>query len=453
MLKSKIISISLIILVCSTGVAFLSAQTEITTAEIYNSQNTVFSPIQTQERENIAENAQNKIEHDTTIIKRDISSITPSIQRIEQEVGSTREFIVPDVSSYPYDYYTINATLMINGPNSLIYSNTTSVSSDDLNTINDSFENVVYPRLTDFFGTPPDIDNNNKTILLIFDIIDGLSGGSFVAGFFYSLNQYFNSELHPSDRYSNEGEILFLDEITGGSLGSPNIDTIAHELQHLIHYGNDEDEETWLDEGASMFAEYLIGGDAFSGGVGTAFQSQPHVSLTYWDPMGDLALANYGAAYTFYLYLAEQYGGNTLIQDMVTREENGISSVSGALSAKGYNFPFNELFRNWTIANFLDERGFTNGSYGYYNDSVIVNIENTYSTSPLESTYNSVSYYGTDYLYFNYPSNLPFTFEFQSESPCGFIATVILQNTTTAPQNTVVIPIDISLMDSVISLL
>ena len=63
--------------------------------------------------------------------------------------------------------------------------------------MNDSFENLVYPTLTDFFGMPPDIDSNNKIILLIYDI-DEIEYG-FVAGFFYQINQYLNADLDPDD--------------------------------------------------------------------------------------------------------------------------------------------------------------------------------------------------------------------------------------------------------------
>ncbi len=360
-----------------------------------------------------------------------------SIETTEQVIGSSRLFWVPDVSTYPYEFYQINATLKVNGPHNLIYSNTTAVSDPELLDMNDSFETLVYPALTDFFGIPPDIDSNNKIILLVYDI-DEIDYG-FVAGFFYSLNQFLNSELQPNLRYSNEAEILHID-----ILAADNIETVAHEFQHLIHFGNDDDEETWFDEGASMFAEYLIGGDAFAGGVGSDFRDNPDVSLTYWDSSGNLVLANYGASYTFFLYLAEHYGGNLVIKDLVQRSANGIESIEDSLFQQGYDVPFVEVFRNWTIANFLDDTSFAGGAYGYYNDSVTVNTEDTYASSPLPRTENSVPFWGTDYLKFNYPIDLPFTFEFQSESSEGFLVTVIMENTTTVPLDTVVIPIMIA---------
>jgi hypothetical protein len=144
------------------------------------------------------------------------------------------------------------------------------------------------------------------------------------------------------------------------------------------------------------------------------------------------------------LYLAEHYGGNLLIKDLVQRSVNGIESVEDSLLLQGYDLPFVEVFRNWTLANLLDDTSFAGGAYGYYNDSVTVNTEHTYASSPLPRTENSVPYWGTDYLKFDYPIDLPFTFEFQSESTEGFLVTVIMENTTTDPLNTEVIPIMIA---------
>ncbi|MHA2094903.1 MAG: hypothetical protein ACW98F_09785 [Candidatus Hodarchaeales archaeon] len=435
---SKIVSLSLFLLVCSTGIGFISSFSMDIVSPIAKSSESMNSSLQ-QPVMRINENSgtcSSGIQADQSVKKT--PTISLSTQSVEQEVGSSRLFWVPDVSTNPYEFYKINATLKVNGAHNLIYSNTTSVSQSDYLDMNDSFENLVYPTLTDFFGMPPDIDGNNKIILLIYDI-DEIQYG-FVAGFFYQINQYLNSELHPDNRYSNEAEILHID-----ILAADNVETVAHEFQHLIHFGSDDDEETWFEEGASMFSEYLIGGDAFSGGVGTDFRENPDVSLTYWDLSGTLVLANYGASYTFFLYLAEHFGGNLFIKDLVQRPENGIESIIDTLIARGYNIPFPAVFRNWSIANFLDDTSFAGGAYGYYNDSVTVNTEFTYSASPLPRTENSVPYWGTDYLKFDYPIDLPFNFEFQSESTDGFLVTVIMKNTTSIPLNTEVIPIMISL--------
>ena len=383
------------------------------------------------------------------IFDQSTPSPVPHADIQNEEFDEWKIFTVPDVSTDPLEHYEINASLRAIGPHNLIYSNLSSSLNPTFLDMNHSFETYIYPILNEFYGSPPDIDENYRIILLVFDIKDDLGGGQYVAGFFYPLNQYLNKDLSPSQRYSNEAEILCIDGKEGyQNLVYGNFETLAHELQHLIHFGHDNDENIWLDEGASMFAEYLIGKDPFSTSTTykSAFSSNPDVSLTYWDYYGseNLVLANYGASYAFYLYLAEQYGGSQIIQKIVTRPENGIDSVLQALKSEGYLVKFKEVFRNWTIANFLDDTSFANGTYGYYNISLSMSIEDSYFASALPRTENSVPYWGTDYIRFTSRMGQPFFLEFQGEQKSKFLVTAILTNNTTPPLNTIVIPVDIS---------
>ena len=366
---------------------------------------------------------------------------------VHQEFEEWREFWVPNVDTM--EHYIINATLRAYGPHNLIYSDLSPSLNPTFLEMNHSFETTIYPKLYQFYGSPPDIDDNDKVIILVFDIIDGLGGGQYVAGFFYPLNQYLNEDLIPSQRYSNEAEILCIDGDEGLShLVDGDFETLAHEFQHMIHFGHDDNENLWLEEGASMFAEYLIGKDPFSGTstYKSRFSSNPDVSLTYWDYYDSegLVMANYGASYAFFLYLAEHYGGSNIIQNIVTESKNGIESVLLALNNEGIQVKFREVFRNWTIANFLDDTSFANGAYGYYNTSISMSVENTYYASSLPRTENSVPYWGTDYLMFTSRMGQPFILEFQGEGKSNFMVTAILTNNTTPPLNTAVIPIDIS---------
>ncbi|MFX0209240.1 MAG: hypothetical protein ACFFDT_24870, partial [Candidatus Hodarchaeota archaeon] len=320
-----------------------------------------------------------------------------------QEFEEWKLFWVPNVDTM--DHYQINATLRVVGPHNLIYSDLSTSLNPTFFEMNHTFETTIYPKLYQFYGSPPDIDDNDRVIILVFDIIDGLGGGQYVAGFFYPLNQYLNEDLHSSQRYSNEAEILCIDGDEGLShLVNGDFETLAHEFQHMIHFGHDDNENLWLDEGASMFAEYLIGQDPFSGtsSYKSRFSSNPDVSLTYWDyyDSESLVMANYGASYAFFLYLAEHYGGSNIIQNIVTRPENGVLSVLQALKNEGVLVKFKEVFRNWTIANFLDDTSFANGTYGYYNTSISMSVEDSYFASTLPRTENSVPYWGTDYIRF-----------------------------------------------------
>ncbi len=364
-------------------------------------------------------------------------SSSPLVHQKVQVIGDTRLFWVENFITDEREQIT--ATLKVNGSHSLIYSNLTTATIPDSTflDINHTFETVIYPTLTKFFGYPSDIDNNRKIIILVYDIIDGLVGG-YIAGYFDANDIYTKVEWEQS----NEAEIINID-VLAAKLHV--YDIVAHEFQHLIHYSHDEDEHLWLDEGASMFAEYLVGEDPFISSVHKSeFIANPDVSLTYWDYYDDegLVFANYGAAYAFFLYLAEHYGGSSIIQNVVLRSTDGIESIEEALANIGSPVKFVDVFRNWTVANFLDDTSFANGMFGYYNASISMVVENSYSTSSVPRTENSVPYWGTDYLQFTDRTNFPFVLEFQGKT-ADFIATAILTNKTT-PFNTEVIPIEIS---------
>jgi hypothetical protein len=443
---------SLVLLFTIIGTLWSSIVLSPTTANTTNGRTPVQAIDQDLSKKDLQIKSRSVFDHEITIDtletnKQDENLLKQRTTDFHQTPGDTRLFWVPDVSSSTYEFDQINVTLEVVGPHSLIYSGL-SISLSTLLNLNDSFENVIFPKLTKFYGNPSDIDSNGKIIILIYDIIDGLGGSQYVSGFFYALNQFLNEDLSPADPlrgYSNEAEILFIDGNEGLSLlTAGDFETVAHELQHMIHFGNDDDEHLWLDEGASMFAEYLIGEDPFSSSTyKSPFQSNPDVSLTYWDyyNVQNLVMTNYGAAFAFFLYLAEHYGDSSFIQNIIKRSTNGIYSIEQALADFAYPPDFREVFRNWTIANFLDDTTFADGYYGYYNTSLEMSVEQTYSNSAISRTENSVPYWGTDYLTFTTPSESSFNLEFQGDEDAGFIVTAILSNISSTP---LVIPISIS---------
>ena len=105
-----------------------------------------------------------------------------------------------------------------------------------------------------------------------------------------------------------------------------------------------------------------------------------------------MLFANYASAYVFYRYLAEKFGGSNIVKNLVNHSENGIKSIEQSLNDSGYVFSFPELFRNWTIANFLNNISLANGSYGYENLTFTMDIEQSYSTFPISRTENSIPY-------------------------------------------------------------
>ena len=135
-------------------------------------------------------------------------------------------------------------------------------------------DQLLYPLDLNTFGPPTDIDGNGHVIMLLTQIVNGLTPKSecatqgFVAGFFNS------SDLDdPSGANSNAGEIFY--QLVPDSLGvfscahsvsdleSVTPGTFLHELQHMINNGqhvlvhHGQPEEGWLDEGESIVATEL----------------------------------------------------------------------------------------------------------------------------------------------------------------------------------------------------
>ncbi len=210
----------------------------------------------------------------------------------------------------------------------------------------------IYQMCLETFGSPPDIDGDPRIFILILDIRDGFSGeGTYYSGYFYSLNEYDPDSLPPDQRYSNVREMFYVDCNPLNVKGETAKGVLAHEFQHLIHWGQDPEEKDWINEGCSGYAEYVCGYNRWKGN----FLHTPNNSLTEW--IG--SLADYEQTFMFIAYLAEHYGGRETIKQLVAEEAEGIAGVNEVLKGEGADF--SSVFADWVIANYLDN----GGVYGY----------------------------------------------------------------------------------------
>src|SRR5690606_31213376 len=83
--------------------------------------------------------------------------------------------------------------------------------------------------------------------------------GHGIAGYYSSSDQY--SRL--AQPRSNEKEMFYVNLDWVNSLFGPAFQSyetvLAHEFQHMIHWHTDRNEETWLNEGLSEFAQDVAG--------------------------------------------------------------------------------------------------------------------------------------------------------------------------------------------------
>ena len=156
-------------------------------------------------------------------------------------------------------------------------------------------------------------------------------------------------------------------------------ETFAHEYQHLLHYYEDPNERTWLNEGLSDWAQTLTGYahpgrsidergfdrhvQCFLGWCSqpTDFNPSPvdmgaENSLTVWSDQGaGEILADYGATYTFMELLASRYG-RPFMRLLHRNNRNGLASLSRMLTKIGANTDPRSVIDDWAAMVALDGR-------------------------------------------------------------------------------------------------
>ncbi|MGB9700955.1 MAG: CFI-box-CTERM domain-containing protein, partial [Thermodesulfobacteriota bacterium] len=219
---------------------------------------------------------------------------------------------------------------------------------------------------------------------------------------------------------------IYLDANPGLPGSITSLGTLAHEFQHLIHYHYDPLEETWVNEGLSGLARYVCGYghqaiDSSQRRHIEAFAKYPNTSLTIWND----SLANYGATYLFMLYLAKHYGGPTITRNIVANSARGITGVSDALWQSGYPVSFNNLFRNWVIANYLNDSSIYDGIYGYDDNFAGISpapgnmqVSQTHTSYPAAGR-GSINPYAAEYINFAFLGGIYDIFVLVAHSPFG----------------------------------
>ena len=193
-------------------------------------------------------------------------------------VGSVRQFaVVSSFNTKNPTFATVGARLAYVGDNVLVYVDTLSPTNgftpDQLNAFSELFDQTLYPIDTAAFGSPSDIDGNQRVIMLLTPVVNALvtkadcETGGYVGGFFDGF------DLVSGSVNSNKGEVFYgvvpdpSATVSCAHTVSQLLDvvpaTFLHELQHLISFSQHavinrrNAEEGWLDEGMSLVAEEL----------------------------------------------------------------------------------------------------------------------------------------------------------------------------------------------------
>lgn len=309
-----------------------------------------------------------------------------------EQVGDERTFWVTDVNTARH--FPLTATLRFATPHLALYLQNGLASSDaDLRRSAEIFETVIYPCVRGLFGSEwtPGVDGDPRLTVLVGNIPG-------VAGYYSSADQY-PTAVNP---FSNQREMFYLN---AGAirLGSEQfLGTMAHEFLHMVQWANDPAEETWVNEGLAELSAELCGtGASFV----NAFASNPNTQLTSWASNPSAAAPNYGAAYLFMRYLAGRFGREALA-DLVREPGRGIAGVEAWLARRG-GPRFDEVFKDWTVANLLNQPN--SGRYGY--DRLSLRIAPRLTLNQFGSETGMVRQYGTQYVELRLPGDATIRFE------------------------------------------
>jgi len=333
-------------------------------------------------------------------------------------VGSTQNWYADDFTKNTIERYLVPSTCRGIGKNCYVFVEDSSWTNEfvtqlEVDSIIAYFDaktpanpaKGVFEMDTTVFGSPPDVDGDPKVIILLLNIKDGYMGsGGYVVGYFHPLDQL------PDRPKSNAAEIFFIDtnplnlrEQWGLEMG---VSTLAHEMQHMIHYRYDQFEETFVNECFSTLAEVICGFPIYDQSY---YVSNTNQELFSWHEKNyNLLPVDYARAARFGLYLYDQFGPE-VCKYIIRSQKDGIEGINEGLQNYGTNLRFNDIVVNWFIANIINDRTIDT-MYGYryphlpkVKSEVIFNPDLFRNRDTVKSyAVKYLSFAGGSYLRFNF---------------------------------------------------
>lgn len=241
-----------------------------------------------------------------------------SLQAADYGVGDAREFFVQPEATYKYQYTQF--TCLYSGTYCRVWGAFYN-DADIAEAMGREFDQIIYPRDTEAFGTARYIQDGDKLNILIYPMY---STG--LCGFFRPIELLTAAEMGSSNaqRYNNGMPIIHVNSFhcSAGRYQSTGLVTIAHEYQHLICMsstllGNGRTSltlmGTWLNESMAAAAEeWIYPGEMTELGYisrnynGSGLISGGQSLYDFTTSSGDIGV--YGQALLFSEYLKKQCG-------------------------------------------------------------------------------------------------------------------------------------------------
>jgi len=323
------------------------------------------------------------------------------------EVGDVTSFWVGN--SDTDENWQIDAELLVKSDHLYMWGEKgVNVDIDDLKRSADFFDSQIYPTNRAFFGSEwsPGIDNDQRL-----HVLHARNLGAGVAGYFSSADEA--SRL--INEFSNEKEMFYIniDNTFPGEEFYNGV--LAHEFQHMIHWHQDLNETTWMNEGAAELAMQLNGlersDDSYK--PDQEFAENPDLQLNTW-PDSEESYGHYGNAYLFLTYFLSRFGEQAT-QALIADPANSMESVDKVVQSLGLSG--DDVFADWVVANWLDDSNQIDGRWGYpdYDLDPMETVEDI-SNLPAQGE-GRVHQYAADYI----------TVEAEGDVTIGFEGTTVTQ--------------------------
>ena len=282
----------------------------------------------------------------------------------------------------------------------------------------DRFAQNIYPQVRAFFGAEasPGIDGDRRL-----HILHATDLGRGIAGYFSSADA-FSSLANP---FSNQKEMftISLDWLRRIDDFEVYETVLAHEFQHMVHWNNDRNEETWVNEGMSELAQEVAGYPPELG-FARVYARQPDTQLNTWNLDPNDNAKHYGASYLFMAYFLQRFG-EELTRAVVSQQDNGTQGFDAALQEAGVDLTFEDVFADWAIANYVNDFDALaqHGIFGYQQlQTPAPELEETVRSLSQKTLQGSVPNFGVDYIAFSERSDASVYFEGTTETRYADVA-------------------------------
>ncbi|MEM7417222.1 MAG: IPT/TIG domain-containing protein [Gemmatimonadota bacterium] len=291
-------------------------------------------------------------------------------------VGERRDFFV---YRNPGDFAEVSAVARFVGERAAFFVDEDApaggYTAEDLQAFSDQFDDVIYPTVTDRFGTPSDLDANQRIVVLFTPVVNAMTARGatgFVGGFFIGV------DLLPDENGSNGAEVFYtLAPDPNGDFSDPRPKDrlqavtpaiLAHEFQHMVNFnervlqrGGEGNDAVWLSEGLAQFAEEAVArayderGDDEAAAlfrVGAIERARRYMAgpdtVSLLVSFGSGTLSERGGGFLHVLYLEDHFGEG-IVRDLTQTTRTGVANVE---AETGTSWP--DLLSDWWTALWLD---------------------------------------------------------------------------------------------------